>query len=305
MWERLLSGHSSSQVNFIDIVREGVKIDCFSKPFKGNFKGRSYDAPRPPSIRLSNSKICEGFRDFISETLLDWEAARVLDVWGGVGEVTPPHLVLSLTVEPSKPRLCHDERYLILWIRDLPLRLDHLPDLPRYGLPVHFQTSFDDRSGYQHVLLHSSSLTYFGLEWNDVYFVFRTLPFGCKASAFIYHNLSLFVTGAARSLAVPVSQYIDDRHVGQLFRSPARASLVPSKVLAEAVAYTMCYLLIEAGYFIGIAKSQWVASTIVRFPGFLCDSSRQTFLLPDDKKLKFSSLREQMLASRNIGLKVL
>jgi len=138
-----------------------------------------------------------------------------------------------------------------------------------------------------------------------VYFVFRTLPFGCKASAFIYHNLSLFVTGAARSLAVPVSQYIDDRHVGQLFRSPARASLVPSKVLAEAVAYTMCYLLIEAGYFIGIAKSQWVASTIVRFPGFLCDSSRQTFLLPDDKKLKFSSLREQMLASRNIGLKVL
>ena len=38
---------------FFDIVREGVKVDCFFKPFKGNFKGRSYDAPRPPSIRLS------------------------------------------------------------------------------------------------------------------------------------------------------------------------------------------------------------------------------------------------------------
>jgi len=208
-------------------------------------------------------------------------------------------------VEPSKPRLCHDEKYLNLWIRDLPFRLDHLPDLPRYVLPGHFQTSFDDKSGCQHELLLSSSLTYFGLEWNDVYFVFRTLPFGWKASAFIYHNLGLFVTGAARSLGVPVSQYIDDRHVGQLFRFTARASLVPSKVLAEAAAYIMCYLLIEAGYFIGIAKSQWVASTIVRFLGFLCDSSRQAFLLPDDKKLKFSSLREQMLASRNIGLKVL
>ena len=305
VWERLLSGHSSSQANFIDIVPEGVKVDCFFKPFKGNFKGRSYDAPRPPSIRLGNSKICEGFRDFISETLLDWVATGVLDVWGRVGGVTPPHLVLPLTVEPSKPRLCHDERYLNLWIRDLPFRLDHLPDLPRYVLPGHFQMSFDDKSSYQHVLLHSSSRTYFGLEWNDMYFVFRTLPFGWKASAFIYYNLGLFVTGAARSFGVPVSQYIDDRHVGQLFRSPARASLVPSKVLTEAAAYIMCYLLIEAGYFIGIAKSQWVASTVIRFLGFLCDSSRQTFLLPDDKRLKFRSLREQMLASRNIGLKML
>ena len=51
-------------------------------------------------------------------------------VWGRVGEVNPPHLVLPLTVEPSKPHLCHDERYLNLWIRDLPFQLDHLPDLP-------------------------------------------------------------------------------------------------------------------------------------------------------------------------------
>lgn len=53
----------------------------------------------------------------------------------------------------------------------------------------------------------------------------------------------------------------------------------------------MCYLLIEAGYFIGIAKLQWVASTKVRFFGFLCDSLCQAFLLPDDKMLKLSSLR--------------
>ena len=74
-------------------------------------------------------------------------AAGVLDVWGRVGEVTLPHLVLPLTVEPSKPRLCHDERYVNLWIRALPFLLDHLPDLPRYVLPGHFQTSFNDKSG--------------------------------------------------------------------------------------------------------------------------------------------------------------
>ena len=39
--------------------------------------------------------------------------------------------------------------------------------------------------------------------------------------------------------------------------------------------------------------------------GCVHSSSRQAFLLPDDKRLKFSSLREQILASRSIGLKML
>ena len=61
VWERLLSGHSSSQANFFDIVQEGVKVDCFFKLFKGNFKGRSYDAPRPPFIRLRIMVINRNF----------------------------------------------------------------------------------------------------------------------------------------------------------------------------------------------------------------------------------------------------
>ena len=164
-----------------------------------------------------------------------------------------------------------------LWIKDLPFRHDHLSDLPRYVLPGHCQTSFDDKSGYQHVLLHPSSRTFFGLEWNGVYFVFCTLPFGWKASAYLYHNLGLADASAARSFGVPVSKYIDDGHVGQLYRAPASSTLSPDRVLAEAAAYILCYLLIEAGYFIAIAKSQCVPS-IIRFLGYLCGSFRQAFL---------------------------
>ena len=125
-------------------------------------------------------------------------------------------------------------------------------------------------------------------------FEFCAVPLDCKASAFIYLCLGLFVhlTGAVCSLGVPVPRYNDDCHVGQLFHLPASASLVPGKVLAEAAAYIMCYLPTEAGYFIGTAKLQWVASMVFRFIGFLCDSSRQGILLPDDKRLKLSSLIE-------------
>ena len=205
-------------------------------------------------MRLVNAKVCEQFRSFITDTVIDWVDAGVIAVWGRVGEVTSPHLVLPLTVEPSKPRLCHDERFLNFWIKDLPFKLDHLPDLPRYVLPGHFQASFDEKSGYEHVLLHPSLRTFFGLEWNGVYFVFCTLPFGWKASAYIYHHLGLAVTSAARSFGVPVCQDIYDRHVGQLYQAPASSALPPNRVLAEAAAYILCYLFIEAGYFIATAK---------------------------------------------------
>ena len=180
-------------------------------------------------------------------------------------------MVLPLTVAPSKPRLCHNVRFLSLWIKDLPFKLDHFPDLPRYVLPGHFQTSFDDKNGYQHVLLHPSSRTFFGLEWNDVYFVSCTLPFGWKACAYLYHNLTFAVTSATSLFGVPVSQYIDDHHVYQLCRAPASSTLSPDKVLAEPAAYILCHLLIQAGYFIAISKSQRVPSIVIHF---LCDSFR-------------------------------
>ena len=58
----------------------------------------------------------------------------------------------------------------------------------QYVLPEHFQTAFRDKSGYQQVRLHPSSGTYFGLEWDNFFFVFHMLPFGWKAGTFIYHS---------------------------------------------------------------------------------------------------------------------
>ena len=304
VWQRLLADYSCA-VDLLEILRDGVRVENFFIPFRGDFKGQFYHAQTPPSIHIKNAAICAQFADFISDTIVQWVASGVLSVWGEVGVVSPPHLVLPITIEPSKPRLCHDERFLNLWIRDLPFKLDHLADLPRYVLPGHFQTTFDDKSGYQHVRLHPSSETYFGLEWDYFFFVFRTLPFGWKASAYIYHNLGLVVSHAARSLGVPLSQYIDDRHVGQLFASPMRSVVLPSAQRAEAAAFILCYILIEAGYFINTDKSQHVPSTVVCFLGFLCDSMRQAFLIPRDKKAKFATLRESILSSSCVSLKTL
>ena len=267
VWESLLADFDCSVVDFLEIIQDGFRNHFFT-PLKGDFEGQFCHAQTPPATRINNSAICTQFSDLISDTTVEWVATGVLAVWGEVGVVPPPHLVLPTTIEPSKRRLCHDERFLNLWIRDLPFKLGHLSDLPRYVLPGHFQTTFDDKSGYQHVSLHPSSQTYFGLEWEDMFFVFRTLRFGWKATAFIYHNLGLAVSYAARSFGVYLSQYIDDRHVGQLFSLPVRSLSSPSPQRAEAAAFIVCYILKEAGYFVNIGKSQCFPSTVVHFLGF-------------------------------------
>lgn len=76
----------------------------------------------------------------------------------------PPHLVMALTIEPSKPRLCHDEIFLNLWIRGCLFSSETLRDDPRLIQKDSYMTSIDDKSGYDHVLLSENSRTYFGIQ---------------------------------------------------------------------------------------------------------------------------------------------
>ena len=56
--------------------------------------------------------------------------------------------------------------------KDCPFKLDYLTDLCRYVDFGHYQTTFDDKSGYDHVRLHPRSSTFFGLQWEGWYFTF-------------------------------------------------------------------------------------------------------------------------------------
>ena len=94
---------------------------------------------------------CKPFTSFISNTLVDRLRSGAISLWGKVGECTPPQLVLPLTVEPSKPRLCNDDRFLSLWIEDRPFHLDYVQHLPKYVQKGFYQTVCDDKSGYDHI----------------------------------------------------------------------------------------------------------------------------------------------------------
>ena len=204
---------------------------------------------------------------------------------------------MPITVEPSEPRMCHDERFLNLWIRDLPFLLYYITSLPRYVFKSHYQTTFDDKSGYDHILYPQRVLPLWDSNGKGGTSVMKPYPFGWKACAYIYHTVGLAATNYIRLLGVPCSQYINDRHVGQLalHRDIKKSCGWPNFALAEAAAFIVWSVLVSLGDFIGLSKSVAVPQTRIRFLGLLSDSVLQAFIIPQDKNAKFATLCQFIL----------
>ena len=144
-WEEIVPIGEAKEV--LSFIRDAVNVWSFLIPYKGTFAGQSYDAPFPPTREFSKNSSCDKFKNFNDSTIRERVRTGSLLFCGHVGHVQPPHLVMPITVEPTKPRMCHDERFLNLWVRDLPFSLDYLSDLPRYVGQDHFQAICDDKTG--------------------------------------------------------------------------------------------------------------------------------------------------------------
>ena len=120
-WKNLaVSTSSPLSRDVLDWLENKVQALPFFRHFKGNFKSEHFDSAFPPQPIFYNHKSCAPFAKFIADTILQPLSTGAISVWGKVGEVDLPHLVMPLTVEPSKPRLCNDNRFLNLWMDDRP-----------------------------------------------------------------------------------------------------------------------------------------------------------------------------------------
>ena len=116
---KVLGGfHKKEEI--LQYIANGVDVSSFFQHFKGDFKGKAYDSAIPPPSFFENNRICNEFDQFISETIKERVRNGSLSFWGKRGQREPPHLVMPITIEPSKPRMCHDERFLNLWMKTPP-----------------------------------------------------------------------------------------------------------------------------------------------------------------------------------------
>lgn len=122
----------------------------------------------------------------------------------------------------------------------------------------------DEKSGYDHVRLSDYSQTYFRVQFAGWVFVQTTMPFGWKASPFIYQTIGMQATNYFRNLNIAPLQYIDDR----LF-------VCPRNEKRDQVTQTVVFIrdtLFKLGYTLAVDKCQVLKSTKVNYLGFVIDS---------------------------------
>lgn len=125
----------------------------FFTHLKGNFKGCSYNSLFPSQRFFQNAPICKQFKEFICSELYERIPTESFSVVGNVGECELSLIIMPLTVEPTKPRLCHDDSNINLWTKDTPFQLENLKHVPRMIEKDMKMITCDENSGYDHVIL--------------------------------------------------------------------------------------------------------------------------------------------------------
>lgn len=94
------------------------------------------------------------------------------------GECQPPRMVIPLTVEPSKLRICHDERNISLWVKDLSFRSETLKDIHCLVDKKALLITCDEKSGYSHIKSDEESQEVSGIQFGKLFMVYTTYSFG-------------------------------------------------------------------------------------------------------------------------------
>ena len=112
-------------------------------------------------------------------------------------------------------------------------------------------------------------------------------------------------TSHIRSMGVPSSNYIDDKHIGQLRTLRSSSYKYSNYQLSEMATFIACSILLQLVYFLGLKKYSLIPSLKVKCLGYFSESDKQAFTLPSDKVHRFVALRDNISSHKTVALKTL
>ena len=100
--------------------------------------------------------------------------------------------------------------------------------------------------------------------------MFNTIPFGFKASAYIYNTAGYVPVSYCRNLGVPMLLYIDDRFIGE-WQSTTCGQVGGYKNATLRSLYIVCQVLIILDYYLNLDKCAFDPVQNLNILGLICD----------------------------------
>ena len=142
-------------------------------------------------------------------------------------------------------------------------------NLPRYLTRDSYHTKLDDKSGFDYFLLSEGSLPYTdGCRVRRLVACLENAPSGMERKPLCLSEIiGQVATHTLRNYGIPCSQYIDDRHLGELWGTQIKLNF--SFDAANCAFFVAGTLLTQLGYFLHFAKCVPIPKQQLIFLGHL------------------------------------
>jgi hypothetical protein len=186
-------------------------------------------------------------------------------------------LPLQLKVTPEKNALIYDMSKLNVYVQQSKFKLESWPEMFDYATKSEFAIKFDMKKFYHQIQINREFQKYFGFRYEDatgtdVYYVWKTMPYGYTRAPFIAKQLMRPLIARWRKLgALTVVFYDDGMAVSESYEYLAKLSL------------QMQCDLIRAGLVPGANKCIWVPVKSIDWNGLTFDFERKGICIKADR----------------------
>lgn len=157
-----------------------------------------------------------------------------------------------------------------------------------------FMAVIDCQDAYHSISIEKSFQKYLKFRWRGTLYKYTVVPFGLSVAPRLYTKLNKPIVAYLRSNGVLVVSYLDDMLVLGRAYDECMSSL--RKVMS---------LLETLGFKINVEKSQLIPSQVVRYLGFIINSSTMTLSLPEEKCNRVISKCDKTVNSSQITIREL
>ena len=277
-------------------IRDGVDVDTFVKPFKGEYEGIKFDHAAPPDYAARNMPVAPEHVLFVRDTIADYVRS------GAVVRVQKkPHMLhpIGVAAHPTtgKLRLILDARALNLFTPSDDMKYETLRMFQQGIGTEDVLFSIDHKSGYHHVGLQRSSWKYFGFQWERALYVFTVLPFGWAPACFIYNTLSSVVAAYFRTFGIHCIFYLDDFGFTIVWYM--------SRWQGAELVWCVVAVMYLAGYYVSRLKCRLSPKPQIELLGFIVDAKAQRFVVPEHKISAILDMVDALTPGAQVDLKSL
>ena len=172
------------------------------------------------------------------------------------------------------------------FIPHLHFKMEGIQDLRDIVLPNDYMIKLDLKDAYLLIPIFPPHQRYLSFTWNHQVFKFTCLPFGLSSAPRTFTKVMRPVVAHLRSLGIRLVVYLDD----MLFLAQSREELVRWRSI-------ILDLFENLGFLINYPKSVLEPSQIMRFLGFLVNTTTMQLSLPKEKVAQ--TVREAQKLSRS------